>query len=121
MKITVLKIPQFRIFPIAKFAKYKYVLNDSSYGEMLLFEKNIPKYYINLFDVYFKELKEFIEKTGNMEDILAEIIRYNKISVTVKQELLGIDLPFGETVAEMDLIPFPSTYWQPYLAANLLY
>ena len=118
MKIKVLKTPQFRIFPIAKFAKYKDVLNDFSYGEMLLFEKNIPKYYINLFDVYFEDLKKLIEKTGNMEDILAEIIRFNKISVTVKQELLGIDLATSETIEEMDLIPFPSTYWQQYLASK---
>lgn len=118
MKIKVLKTPQFRIFPMAKFAKYKYTLNDFSYGELLLFEKNTPKYYVNLFDGYFEELKELIQKTGNMEDILAEIIRFNKISVTVKQELFGIDIVSNETVEELDLMPFPSIYWQQYLAAQ---
>ena len=120
--MKILKTPQLRFFPLPKYAKYKYTLSDFSYGEMLLFENNYPKFYINIFDENFSKIKEYVLKNDNLEKVLKDIIVFNKLPLCIFQNFWGIDLVSKETVEEINLKPFPLYYFRKYLEAQeLLY
>lgn len=117
MKVILSKIPQFRFIPLPKYARYKYLLSDFSYGEMLLFEDNNPRFYLNLLDPSYKELSNYISQNGDRCDILEEIIKINKLNLTVNQNLMGLDLPSKEITEEIDLPLFPLALWENYKAS----
>lgn len=53
-----------RIVPVICFPlrrRYLYLLSDLSYGEWLIFENSMPKYYLNIFDDTYKDIRRFLE------------------------------------------------------------
>ena len=118
--MKILKTPQLRFLPLPKYAKYKYTLSDFSYGEMLLFENNYPKFYINIFDENFSEIKDYVLKNDNLEKVLKDIIVFNKLPLHISQNFWGIDLVSKETVEEINLKPFPLFYFRKYIEAQKL-
>lgn len=113
--MKLLKVPQMRFIPSKSIAKNKYLLSNSSYGEMLIFENNEPKYFINLFDEKFRDLKDYISSNENsMEDVLNSILKFAGSKLTTKQNLFGIDLPSREQIEEMNVPIFPIEFWNNY-------
>jgi hypothetical protein len=115
MTIYVLKIPQLRLFPIAKIAAYKYLLSDMSYGDMLLFENNEPKYYLNLFNPIYSDLVVYIEQESiSMTELVDKILQFNASNVTIEQRLFGFDIVSKEVVEKIEVELFPIAFWNNY-------
>lgn len=64
----------------------KYFLSDFAYGELLIFEKGKPKYYLNLFEEQNYELMEYIENNNvtmyKLVTALFQIPNLNSLSLS---------------------------------------
>jgi hypothetical protein len=115
MFIHIAKIPQLRFFPIAKIAAYKYSLSDMSYGDMLLFENNEPKYYLDLFNPIYSDLALYIKQQGvSMTELVDKILQFNASKVTIEQRLFGFDIVSKEVVEKIEIEIFPIAFWSNY-------
>jgi len=53
------------VIPLVSFSlepKYIYRLSDFAYGEWIIFEDDLPRYYLDIFDSIYKDLKEKLDK-----------------------------------------------------------
>lgn len=113
--MKLLKIPQMRFVPSKVIAKNKYLLSNSSYGEILIFENNEPKYFVNLFDEKFRDLKDYIlSNEKSMEDVLDSILEFAGSKLTTKQNTFGIDLSASEQIEEINIPTLPIEFWENY-------
>ena len=85
MKIAVKSIPIFTL--LGKWA-YRYKLSDFSYGEWVIFENNKPKFYLNIFDSEYDEVRLVFSKSKNY-DLEKKLKSHNK-GLSIYQKLLGI-------------------------------
>ena len=68
--------------------RYKYELSDFTYGEWIIYEKNQPKYYLNIFESEYDELRDVLTKNKNLT--LEIILENSKRHLTLSQSFLGI-------------------------------
>jgi hypothetical protein len=86
--------------------RYLYTLSDFAYGEWLIFEDNMPKYYLNIFDECYKNITRFLQtqrditvdlmvskSLGNVNERLSLGQKYHVITMLESQsELLTFEL-----------------------------
>ncbi len=85
MKITVESIP---IYTFLGKRTYRYKLSDFSYGEWLIFENNKPKFYFNIFDKEYHEVRLAFSNSKDF-DLEKKLKSYNK-GLSIYQKLIGI-------------------------------
>jgi hypothetical protein len=71
-------------FPLHR--RYLHLLSDFSYGEWLIFENNKPKYYLNIFDDIYKDIRRFLEAN---RDVTVDLMVKNSRGNTYQHISLG--------------------------------
>jgi len=67
-----------------------YRLPDSAYGEWIIFENKLPKYYLNVFDEDYHEFLRTFEKIKDKDEYLEEIIKKINQSLSIRNSISGI-------------------------------
>lgn len=78
---------------------FYYRLLDGAYGEWLVFEDNVPKYYFNFFDEEYASFKQSLPKFKmNLENYLNECFKKKNMNLTTRQYMYGFKLKGKEEV-----------------------
>ena len=96
--------------------KYKYKLSDFTYGEWLIFENNKPKYYLNLFDEEYKDIRERIEKFKDFE--LEKNLKKCDEKLSIHQKLIGISIWYKSSIQTLKLEKLPNSILDKILKIN---
>jgi hypothetical protein len=102
VKINVRRTP---LFPAGG---SRYQLSDFSYGEWILFEGKIPKYYFNSFDEVYSGL--FDEVHTSIEGVLIEKFKAKGVRISFTPTGWGIPIIFRSEVVELVLEKLPIAY-----------
>lgn len=101
------------VIPVVTFLgkrKYLYQLSDSAYGEWLIYENHNPKYYLNIFDEEYVNIKNKITQTKiNVEDFLREKFNSTQPKLTIDNTILGIKLIRQTSIQKISLEKLPIT------------
>ena len=115
MRLQIITTPQFSLLNFLGVYQVCYSLSDFSYDEFLIFENNKPIYYLNLFNKFNKELRDYINLIDcSVEEIIKKIGDVNKLKLSCTQKIFGIDNLSKQKVIEMDLPEFPNSLWDKY-------
>lgn len=81
------------ITPITTFLgkkEYLYTLTESAYGEWIIFNDNIPKYYFNVFDTAYSALFDSLKKLRSVEEFLENNFKKVNSNLSIRQQVFGI-------------------------------
>jgi len=84
--------------PVLTFAgiRMRYNLLDMAYGEWLIYKDKQPCYYINIFDLAYKELKNKI--SGNIENYLKNWLRTNYPDLSLNPNIIGLNVSATQNI-----------------------
>jgi hypothetical protein len=85
-------------------------LSDFSYGEWLIFEKGIPKYYLNSFEEPYAQLIATVKM--DMEKFLLTKFKQKKVPLDLRGYLFGIPLESQSKVIELNLERLPIYFFE---------
>jgi len=91
--------------PILFSNKSIYRLSDFRYGQWLIWENNLPKYYVDLLDEKYSSIREIIN--GDVEDFLTRTFSQKRLKLSMKVSIFGIPLPSKAKIVELDLAELP--------------
>ena len=81
------------VIPIITFwgkRDFIFKLSDSAYGEWLIYENNKLKYYFNVFDKSYDLIKDKIDCTSNLEELLSNRFKQKKLNLMINNAKWGI-------------------------------
>lgn len=102
IEISLLCTPIYTIFG----KRIKYSLPDSAYGGWIIFENNQPKYYFNIFDCYYNDIRDvFNEQKKDIESIL----KNHNSNLSLSQNFIGFSFRFQEYIEKCKLEKLPKS------------
>ncbi len=87
IEISLEAIPFFTIWGKIQ---YRYKLSDFTYGNWIIFENNKPKYYLNLYDNDYDDIREKFSKSKDFD--LESTLKTHKKNLSIHQNFWGISL-----------------------------
>ncbi len=103
-KITV----KVRKTPILFSKKSLYRLSDFVYGEWIILENGEPKYYLNILDEQYSQIKDRLKP--DVESYLTEKFRKKGLNLSFKEKVFGISLLSKSEIIELSLRELPLDY-----------
>src|SRR5688500_2418971 len=94
--------------PMLLSKRSQYRLSDFSYGEWILFENGEPKYYLNVHDEQYSQIRDKLKP--DVETYLIEQFKKKRLSLSFKDGTLGIPLPSKSEIVEVSLEKLPLEY-----------
>ncbi|HEY3406162.1 MAG TPA: hypothetical protein VGK59_22400 [Ohtaekwangia sp.] len=90
--------------------KSEYRLDDSAYGEWIIFEYCKPRYYFNVFDERYSKIKERLLQLPDVETYIMKSFQKKGLQLSLKCGGFGVSLPFRSKIEEFDLEKLPLEY-----------
>ncbi len=108
VEISLFITPVYTIFQGTKFI---YRLPDNAYGEWLIFTKNEPKYYLDIFDPLYNQLKETVINVKDVEVYLKSKFSNSSEELSLKNNFFGIAIESKSFVKKFKLQKLPKRYF----------
>jgi hypothetical protein len=103
-RINLVVVPIFSIF---EGIRYDYILPDSNYGEWLVFENDLPKYYFNAFDEDYQFFSKELKYKNSISASLIYILDKNNNRLQLNRKIRGIRLNSKSIVKEFFIERLP--------------
>lgn len=96
------------VTPLLFSNKLQYRLSDLAYGEWVIFENGVPKYYFNVFDEQYFQLIDRLKPDA--ERYLSNQFKVKKLNLSTTAKATGIPLPHKSAIVELKLEKLPLQY-----------
>jgi hypothetical protein len=105
LEINLNVIPVYTLFGI----RYLYELPESSYGEFIICEAGVPKYYLNIFDELYLPVFDKLKEQGPVVDLLQSKFIKMKSLLRIEQSFFGFYAYSKEVIKtfKLEKLPLP--------------